>query len=167
MIKFLFLLLPVAGITMTTVAFGKVSEKRVKKIHYKVLTVDTHCDTPMNMVDGNFDIGVRNSPPQSRVDFPRMKEGGLDAMFFAAFTGQKERTAENTENAYKMANQMIDATYNACSKYSKRAEVAFTPADAIRLEKQAKRAIFIGMENGFPIGTDIKRVKEFYDRRGA
>jgi membrane dipeptidase len=93
-----------------------------------------------------------------------MKEGGLDAMFFAAFTSQKERTAENTENAYQMANQMIDATYNACSKYSEMAEVALTPEDAIRLEKQGKRAIFIGMENGFPIGTDIKRIKEFYAR---
>ena len=59
---------------------------------------------------------------------------------------------------------MIDATYNACKKYSEMAEVAITPDDAYRLENLGKRAIFIGMENGFPIGTDINRVKEFYDR---
>jgi len=155
---------PVVGIALSTNVFGEVPEKQVKEIHEKILTVDTHCDTPMAMLDDNFDVGIRNNPPQSRVDFPRMKEGGLDAMFFAAFTGQRERTAENTENAYKLANQMIDTTYAACNKYSEMAEVALNSADALRLEKQGKRAIYIGMENGFPIGTDIKRVKKFYDR---
>jgi len=156
--------LPVVGIVLSNIVFGKVPEKQVKKIHDKILTVDTHCDTPMNMIEDNFDVGKRNKPPQSRVDFPRMKEGGLDAMFFAVFTGQRERTPENTENAYKLANQMIDATYSACNKYSEMAEVALNSKDAYRLEKLGERAIYIGMENGFPIGTDIRRVKEFYDR---
>lgn len=164
MLKFTVLFFAVIGISATISGSGKISEKHIGKIHSKVLTIDTHCDTPMAMLDDNFDIGVRNSPPQSRVDFPRMKEGGLDAMFFAAFTSQRERTAENTENAYKMANQMIDATYEACNKYSEMAEVATNSADALRLEKLGKRAIYIGMENGFPIGTDINRIKEFYDR---
>ena len=162
--KFILTFLTVFAIALTNMVFGEVPEKRVKKIHERILTVDTHCDTPMNMLEDNFDIGIRNNPPQSRVDFPRMKEGGLDAMFFAAFTGQRERTTENTENAYKMANQMIDVTYEACNKYNEMAEVALNSADALRLEKQGKRAIYIGMENGFPIGTDISRVKEFYNR---
>jgi len=164
MMKFILTFLTVFAIALTNMVFGEVPEKRVKKIHERILTVDTHCDTPMNMLEDNFDIGIRNNPPQSRVDFPRMKEGGLDAMFFAAFTGQRERTTENTENAYKMANQLIDVTYEACSKYNEMAEVALNSTDALRLEKQGKRAIYIGMENGFPIGTDISRVKEFYNR---
>ena len=164
MMKFILTFLTVFAIALTNMVFGEVPEKRVKEIHERILTVDTHCDTPMNMLEDNFDIGIRNNPPQSRVDFPRMKEGGLDAMFFAAFTGQRERTTENTENAYKMANQLIDVTYEACSKYNEMAEVALNSTDALRLEKQGKRAIYIGMENGFPIGTDINRVKEFYNR---
>lgn len=139
-------------------------DEKVVKIHKKALTVDTHCDTPMNLLDGNFDIGVRNKPPQNRVDFPRMKEGGLDAMFFAAFTGQKPRTPENIAEAYKTANEMIEATKAACLKYNNLAEVAYQAKDAARLEKQGKLAIYIGMENGFPLGTDISRVKEFYDK---
>ncbi|KAF0239303.1 MAG: hypothetical protein FD181_283 [Prolixibacteraceae bacterium] len=158
------MLLAIVAVTFSTRVNAGVTEKKVRKIHNKILTVDTHCDTPMAMLDDNFDIGKRNSPPQSRVDFPRMKEGGLDAIFFAAFTGQRERTPENIENAYKMANQMIDATYEACRKYNDLAEIAFRSKDALRLEKQGKRAIYIGMENGFPIGTDLKRVREFYDR---
>ena len=85
MMKFILTFLTVFGIALTNMIFGEVPEKRVKKIHERVLTVDTHCDTPMNMLEDSFDIGIRNNPPQSRVDFPRMKEGGLDAMFFAAF----------------------------------------------------------------------------------
>jgi membrane dipeptidase len=159
-----FVLLPLVAAFLALDVMGKVPEKRVSEVHNKILTVDTHCDTPMAMLDDNFDIGVKNSPPQSRVDFPRMKEGGLDAMFFAAFTSQRERTTENTENAYKTANLMIDATYAACNKYSDMAEVATKSSDAARIEKLGKRAIYIGMENGFPIGTDINRVKEFYKR---
>jgi membrane dipeptidase len=153
-----------AFISLTNQAQETNSDKKVRKIHDKALTVDTHCDTPMNILDGNFDIGIKNKPPQSRVDFPRMKEGGLDAMFFAAFTGQKPRTPENIAEAYKMANAMIDATKAACTKYSNMAEVAYRAGDAARLQKQGKLAIYIGMENGFPLGTDISRVKEFYDK---
>lgn len=140
------------------------TDEKVLKIHKKALTVDTHCDTPMNLLDGNFDIGIKNKPPQNRVDFPRMKEGGLDAMFFAAFTGQKPRTPENIAEAYKTANEMIEATKAACLKYSNLAEVAYQADDAAHLEKQGKLAVYIGMENGFPLGTDISRVKEFYDK---
>ena len=139
-------------------------EKRAKEIHENALTVDTHCDTPMNLLSDNFDIGIRNTPSKSLVDFPRMKDGGIDAMFFAAFTGQRERTKENTQKAYDRANKMIDAINEACDKYSKMAEVATSANDAARIEKTGKRAIYIGMENGFPIGTDINRVSEFYNR---
>ena len=164
MMKLNFFFLTIVAITFSIFVTAEVPEKKVREIHDKILTVDTHCDTPMAILDDKFDVGKRNNPPQSRVDFPRMKEGGLDAIFFAAFTGQRERTSENIENAYKMANQMIDATYEACRKYNDMAEVATNSADALRLEKQGKSAIYIGMENGFPLGTDIKRVKEFYDR---
>jgi len=164
MMKLNFFFLTIVAITFSIFVTAEVPEKKVREIHDKILTVDTHCDTPMAILDDKFDVGKRNNPPQSRVDFPRMREGGLDAIFFAAFTGQRERTSENIENAYKMANQMIDVTYEACRKYNDMAEVATNSADALRLEKQGKRAIYIGMENGFPLGTDIKRVKEFYDR---
>jgi membrane dipeptidase len=164
MMKLNLMFLVFVTVSYSMQVFADVPEKKIRKIHDRILTVDTHCDTPMAILDDNFDIGKRNNPPQSRVDFPRMTEGGLDAIFFAAFTGQRERTPENIENAYKMANQMIDATYEVCQKYNNMAEVAINSKDALRLEKQGKRAIYIGMENGFPLGTDIKRVKEFYDR---
>jgi membrane dipeptidase len=154
-----------AGVLFITPSDEKeVSEKKVTEIHEKALTVDTHVDTPMFMVREGFDMGKRNEPPRSRVDFVRMKEGGLDAIFFAAFTGQRERTPENTEAAYRMAHQMIDSTYATCERYPQLAEIATTSFDAERLENLRKRAVYIGMENGFPLGTDLNRVSEFYER---
>lgn len=161
------LLLPLAlsfVFCYSVLAGSEKTDEKALKIHKKALTVDTHCDTPMNLLDGNFDIGIKNKPPQNRVDFPRMKEGGLDAMFFAAFTGQKPRTPENIAEAYKTANDMIEATKAACLKYSNLAAVAYRADDAANLERQGKLAIYVGMENGFPLGTDISRVKEFYDK---
>ena len=158
------LILLLTFIFFSSMIFAEDPGKSAREIHEKALTVDTHCDTPMNMLDENFDIGIRHEAPQSRVDFPRMKEGGVDAMFFAAFTGQRARTAENTEKAYQTANDMINVIYAACGKYSDMAEVATSADDAMRIQSLGKRAIYIGMENGFPIGTDIHRVKEFYDR---
>jgi len=63
--------------------------KMADRIHEKVLTVDTHCDTPMEMVRSGFDLGMRHE--EGCVDFPRMKEGGLNAEFFAVFIGQGPR----------------------------------------------------------------------------
>lgn len=139
-------------------------ERKARAIHEKTLTMDTHADTPLALLQEGFDIGARNNPPDSRVDFIRMKEGGLDALFFAAFTGQRDRTPENTEAAYRRAHQMIDATYEVCGKYHQLAGIATDSDDARHFEASGKRAVYIGMENGFPLGTDLSRIKEFYDR---
>lgn len=161
-IKILFLL---TGILFPDFTQKKeISEKMVLEIHHKALTVDTHVDTPMALLNESYDVGKRNEAPHSRVDFVRMKEGGLDAIFFAAFTGQRERTAKNTQEAYQRAHEMIDSTWAVCDKYHNLAEVATASEDAHRLKTLGKQAIYIGMENGFPLGTDLNRVKEFYKR---
>jgi len=133
-------------------------------IHNNVLTLDTHTDTPMLLIDSEFDINKKNDPVKthSKLDFPRMKEGGLDAAFFAIFLGQGDRTAEANNEAKEKALSIFKAIHNIVAESSNVAEIALTPADGYRLEKEGKRAIYIGMENGYPIGTDIKNVEEFY-----
>lgn len=137
-------------------------EKKVQRIHAKCLTVDTHCDTPMLMLKPGFSVGMENKTPQSRVDLPRMKSGGLDAMFFAVFTGQKPRTEENYQIAYSLVQQMLDSIHSMVKKESDRATLALNSDDLARIEKTGKRAIYIGMENGFPIAKQLSRVEEFY-----
>jgi len=133
-------------------------------IHEKALTIDTHCDTPMRFTRSSFDIGEEHQAPKSRVDLPRMKKGGLDAIFFAIFTIQRERTPANYEEAYHLAHQMIDSTQKAVAQHKELASLAVNASDAVSIAKQGKRAIYLGMENGFPLGKDITRVEEFYKR---
>ncbi|MCK4464682.1 MAG: dipeptidase [Bacteroidales bacterium] len=139
--------------------------KKVEKIHDQALTVDTHCDTPMWLLRSDFDMGKRNDPHEGggKVDFIRMKEGGMDAMFFAVFISQGERTPEGNKKAKERALKIFDAILNTVNKHLDLAEIALNPDDAYEIEKVGKRAVYIGVENGYPVGNDLANIKEFYD----
>lgn len=139
--------------------------KRAAKIHDEVLTVDTHVDTPMRLVRSDFDPGERHDSRKGggKVDFPRMKEGGLDAIFFAVFIGQGERTPEGNERAKERALNIFDAIHATLEKNADQVELAVTPNDAYRIEEAGKRAIFIGIENGYPVGNDLSLIQKYYD----
>ncbi len=136
-------------------------EKKADKIHKTILTVDTHCDTPMRLMRSDFDLGVENE--DGCVDFPRMEKGGLDAEFFAVFIGQGPRTPESYNEAYERTIETFSKIHENVSRNSEIAELAFTVDDAYRIKKTGKRVAFTGIENGYPVGKDIKKVKEFYD----
>jgi membrane dipeptidase len=135
--------------------------KRADKIHASILTVDTHCDTPMEFSDTTFDMGVRHD--EGCVDFPRMNEGGLHAEFFAVFTGQGPRNDSSYNKVHQKALDIFNAIHKNVEKNYAMAEIATTPDDAYRLKKARKIAAFIGMENGYPIGKDLTRIKQYYD----
>lgn len=135
--------------------------RQAENIQAAVLTVDTHCDTPMDMVRSGFDLGVRHE--EGCVDFPRMREGGLDCEFFAVFTSQGPRDDSSVNKVYRQAVEVFYTIHNDVERNSEVAEIATSPDDAYRIKKSGKIAAFIGMENGYPIGKDISRVKDFYD----
>jgi membrane dipeptidase len=135
------------------------------RIHAKALTIDTHADVPINMMKPGFDIAVEHDykKDRSQIDFPRMKKGGMDGMFFAVYLGQGKRTDEATLEAKKKALAIFDKIHEAVKQNPGIAELATTSKDAYRLQKEGKRAVFIGMENGWPIGKDISNIKLYYD----
>jgi len=140
---------------------------KARRIHDRVLTVDTHRDTASRLPAGTWDIGVRHEPGDragGRVDLPRMAEGGLDAEFFAVFVGQGERTEQGYIRAKEWALKTLDAIHAMCDKYPDLVGLALTPDDAYRLEKQGLRAAFIGMENGYPVGKSLENLEEYYKR---
>ena len=135
--------------------------------HGQVLTVDTHCDTPFMLLEKGWDIGKYHATGQAgsgRQDLPRMKAGGLDASFFAVFVSQGARTDDGYARAKAKAVAVLDAMDAMFAKYPDLCGLALTPRDARRLEKQGKRAIFIGMENGYPLGRDPAAIDYFYGR---
>jgi len=135
--------------------------RRADKIHESILTVDTHCDTPMDFRDPEFDMGVRHD--EGCVDFPRMKEGGLHSEFFAVFTGQGPRNDSAFKKVHNDALFILNAIHKNVERNSSKAEIALTADDAYSNRQNGKIAAFIGVENGYPIGLDLMKVKEFYD----
>ncbi len=134
-------------------------------IHEKILTLDSHTDTPLALVRSDFDPGVRHetSSRGSCLDFPRMKEGGLDAVFFAAFIGQGARNeSANTATAEKVTH-ILKKIHSAVGQYPDLAGIALKPSDAYQLENAGKRAIYIGIENGYAIGSDLSLIQTYYD----
>lgn len=135
--------------------------KQAERLHREILTVDTHCDTPMSLMEDNFDLGVRHE--KGCVDFPRMKEGGLDAEFFAAYLAQGPRNDSTYLTIHKETIAILKAIHENVAANSAMAEIALTPGDAYNLKKNGKLSAFIGIENGYAIGKDIARIKEYYD----
>lgn len=143
----------------------EVLNKIADVIHDKVLTVDTHVDTPLLLVSENYDLGMRHEPKKIiyKLDLPRMEEGGLDAVFFAIFVFQGPRTPESNEKAKQNALKTFTAIKDSLDQNADAAELALTPDDAYRLQRDKRRAIFIGMENGYPVGTDLSLIQTYYE----
>ena len=141
-------------------------QAKAARIHKEVFTVDSHDDTPMNLFEKEFDLSKDNSAtlPHSCVDLPRMEKGGLDAIFFAVYEGQGSRTPEGNARALKSALLTFDSIHSSVSRCVETAAIALNSSDGYRLKREGKKAIFIGVENGYPIGRDINNVKLFYDR---
>ncbi|MEL7161108.1 MAG: membrane dipeptidase, partial [Bacteroidota bacterium] len=140
--------------------------QKALEIHDRVLTMDTHADTPLRMIQPGFDMSERHAPREtgSKVDYPRMIEGGLDAIFFAAFVAQDIRDDDGHGRAKNLCLQMIDSIVTSTERNADIVGLALNPDDAYALEKEGKRAIYIGIENGYPIGNDINNVSLYYDR---
>jgi len=138
----------------------KISRK-ADKLHGTMLTVDTHCDTPMRLYRGGFDLGIRNE--KGTIDFPRMKEGGLDAEFFAIFIGQGPRNPEAYESVHRTVLATYDSIRSNVNRHPGMAGIALTPEDAYRLKSEGKISVFMGIENGYAIGMDISKIKQYYN----
>ncbi|MDP2318213.1 MAG: dipeptidase [Acidobacteriota bacterium] len=137
---------------------------KAKAIHERVITLDTHADINPN----NFTRQVNYTQRlETQVNLPKMVEGGLDVAFFIVYVGQGPLTPEGYDGAYKQAVAKFDAVHHLAREIAPgQIELALTAADVTRIAKTGKKVALIGIENGYSIGTDISRVKEFYDRGG-
>lgn len=140
---------------------------RAKAIQSKVLSIDTHVDiSPANFTETG--PNYTQKLPRTQVDLVKMEEGGLASAFLVVYVGQAPTLDEASfARANAQAIEKFDAIHRLTEKLApNRAEIAYTAADARRIHAAGKRVIFIGVENGFPIGSDITNVKKFYDRGG-
>ncbi|HXG88056.1 MAG TPA: dipeptidase [Vicinamibacterales bacterium] len=138
--------------------------KRARAIHDRVITLDTHDDiNPDNFTrQRNY---TQDLPTQ--VNLPKMFAGGLDASFFIVYVGQGDLTPAGYADAYQQAVAKFDAIHHLTKEIaSDKIELALTAADVPRIAATGKKVALIGIENAYPLGTDLGRIKEFYDRGG-
>src|SRR5688500_12435769 len=138
--------------------------QKARAIHDRVIALDTHDDINPD----NF-TRARNYTQrlETQVNIPKMVEGGLDAAFFIVYVGQGPLTPEGYDNAYKQAVAKFEAVHHLTKEIAPgQIELALTAADVPRIAKSGKKVALIGIENAYPLGTDIGRVKEFHDRGG-
>jgi membrane dipeptidase len=135
---------------------------KARAIHERVMTLDTHVDINASnfTADCNYTRDLGN-----QVNLPKMVTGGLDAAFFIVYVGQGDLTPEGYASAYRQASEKFDAIHRLTKEIAPdQIGLALTSADARRIYKSGKKVAFIGVENGYPIGDDLGRIKEFHDR---
>jgi membrane dipeptidase len=129
---------------------------RARQLHDRAIVVDTHADTTQRLIfDKAFDIGARQA--SGSIDIPRMREGGLDAIFFSIWT-----TGDVTGPlAVKRALQQIDAVREAVRTHPRDLVLATSVADIRRASRDGKIAALMGVEGGHMIDEDLGVLRSF------
>src|SRR5213596_622784 len=129
---------------------------RAKRLHDRAIVVDSHDDTTQRLIfDEAFDIGKRS--PNGNIDIPRMREGGLDALFFSIWV-PSEVTGPT---AVKRALDQIDAVREAVRRHPHDLILATTAADVRKAAADHKIAALMGMEGGHMIDDDLRLLRVY------
>jgi len=135
--------------------------KDAKSLHDRILTLDSHCDTPM-FFDQQINFASRD--PRILVDLHKMAEGRLDATIMVAYLEQLGLTDNDLQAATAKADRILNEIEAMVTKSNQFVNIAYTPADLYRLKAERKKAIMLGIENGYAIGKDIQNVERFRKR---
>ncbi|MGE3958899.1 MAG: dipeptidase [Vicinamibacterales bacterium] len=145
--------------------------RRARAIHDRVITLDTHNDIEPE----NF-TAAKNYTQRldTQVNLPKMIEGGLDASFFIVYVGQPDPKRQpdslspaGYDRAYREAVEKFEAIHRLAEQIAPdKIGLALTAADVRRIAASGRKVALIGVENAYPIGEDLRRVQEFYDRGG-
>jgi membrane dipeptidase len=139
-----------------TVSADGIAE-RARKLHFSSIVLDTHDDTTQRFFSKDFDLGKRN--PDGHVDIPRMREGGMNAIFFSIWIDGRIMGPPAVEKAL----DQIDAVHENVLRYSKDVVFCRTAEEVRRAHAQGKIAALMGVEGGHMIGNDIRVLRMFGD----
>jgi len=123
--------------------------ERAMKLHREAIVIDTHNDITSAITDDGFDMGAKDTSGKNQTDIPRMKEGGLDADFFAIYVAAKYA---KEGGAARRALDMIDGVYEQARRHPESLEMAFTSDDIRRM----------GIEGGHAIEDSLSALRQFY-----
>jgi membrane dipeptidase len=143
---------------MTSQTHRNALSPQAHNLHFSSIVIDTHADTPQRFIDGDFDLAPRNA--KGSVDIPRMKEGGLDAVFFSIWMPSKVRGPI----AVQRALQQIQAVHDQVARHSTDLVFATTAGQIREARRQNKIAILLGVEGGHMINNDLSTLPKYADQ---
>jgi membrane dipeptidase len=132
--------------------------RRARDLHFRSTVIDTHVDTTQRLFDPGFDLAARHA--NGGVDIPRLREGGVGAIFFAVWVPGTVTGAE----AVRRALEQIDAIQREVSRHAGDLVLARTAADIERAHGQGRIAILIGIEGGHMIDSSLDVLRQFASR---
>jgi len=141
-------LLAAAGLLVAAVPADDIVE-RARKLHASAIVLDTHVDTPQRLLFEKFDLGKRDV--EGHLDIPRLREGGLNAVFMSIWTPSQV----NGPKGVKRALGLIDAVREQVQRHSEDLALATTAEEVRRARAQGKIAVLMGMEGGHMIDDDL------------
>ena len=140
---------------MTTSLAGDNISDRAKNLHFSSIVVDTHDDTTQLLLDSKFDLGERQT--SGSIDIPRMREGGLGAIFFSIWIPSKV----TGPIAVEKASQQIDAVREQIRRHPNDLVLATTADQIRRAHKDKKIAALMGVEGGHMINNDLGVLRKY------
>lgn len=137
------------------------SFNEAKRLHSHILSLDSHCDTPMFFSEG-IDFGRRD--PKILVDLHKMTEGHLDATIMVAYLQQGKRDDASLLEATDKAHRILSDIEMMAHKCEGHVRIAKTPAELYRNKAEGLKSVMLGIENGYAIGKDLGNIQAFRDR---
>ncbi|WP_421847422.1 dipeptidase [Novosphingobium sp.] len=133
-------------------------------LQQRLLTLDTHLDTPASLALPGWSIMDAHTVAQdyTQVDLPRMKRGGLDGGFWAIYTPQGPLDAESTRKARDFAVMRGVAIREMVAAHPESFALASKAADAAAIKASGKRVVYLSIENAWPLGDDPTLLRSFY-----
>lgn len=141
-------------VMLVATSADSISEK-AKKLQSFSVVIDTHDDTTQRLLDSKFDLAARHT--DGNIDIPRMRDGGLSAIFFSIWINGKILGPE----AVKKALDQIDAVRETVRKHPNDLVLATTADDVREAKKQGKIAALMGVEGGHMMGNDLSVLRTF------
>ena len=130
---------------------------QARRVHNSVLTLDSHCDTPMFF---DQEVNLEHRDPKLLVDFPKMREGHLDVSTMVAYLPQGDCTPEASEAATAQAFKTL-AEIEQRVAHAPGVVLAQHPAQLYRNKLEGKLSVMRGIENGYAIGKNLLNVEKF------
>lgn len=131
--------------------------KRAEKLHNKIISIDTHTDTALELVKPDVDLS------KVQADFAKLRAGRVDCCFYPIFVDQGPLEDASRDSAYVWAIDKMKAIRAYIEARPREARIALCADDIVKNKKRHRLSLVMGLENGYPIGQDLGKLQDFYD----